>query len=300
MNLARAIEYFLAAKKAKGLTPMSITTYSNRLYRFAKAMPEVETVEDIDKYSIERYIGMMQADPATRDVTVTSAARALSAFCSWLYEDDLIRVNPFKSEKRRVRVPKAPRPHIEVIPDADFWTLVRSCDRDTEKGRRDEAMLLFLMDTGVRVSELVGLTKDRLDMKSRRADVLGKGRKWRSVFFSTQTAVALTRYLSRRRDGSDHVFLGHSDRGMTVWGVNQMLERRKAKTGVTSRVNPHNFRHTFATNFLKAGGGVPQVQRILGHTDPALVLRTYTHLVDDDIRDAHDQFSPVARMSGRR
>lgn len=300
MNLARAIEYFLAAKKAKGLTPMSITTYSNRLYRFAKAMPEVETVEDIDKYSIERYIGMMQADPATRDVTVTSAARALSAFCSWLYEDDLIRVNPFKSEKRRVRVPKAPRPHIEVIPDADFWTLVRSCDRDTEKGRRDEAMLMFLMDTGVRVSELVGLTKERLDMKSRRADVLGKGRKWRSVFFSTQTAIALTRYLARRRDGSEWVFLGHSDRKLTVWGVNQMLERRKAKTGVTSRVNPHNFRHTFATNFLKAGGGVPQVQRLLGHTDPALVLRTYTHLVDDDIRDAHDQFSPVARMSGRR
>ena len=300
MNLARAIEYFLAAKKAKGLTPMTITTYSNRLYRFAKAMPEVEQVEDIDKYSIERYIGLMQADDKIRDVTVTSAARALSAFCSWLYEDDLIRVNPFKSEKRRVRVPKAPRPHIETIPDGDFWMLVRSCDRESEKGRRDEAMLLFLFDTGVRVSELVGLTKDRLDMKARRADVLGKGRKWRSVFFSTHTAVALTRYLSRRRDGAEWVFLGHSDRKLTVWGVNQMLQRRKEKTGVTSRVNPHNFRHTFATNFLKAGGGVPQVQRLLGHTDPALVLRTYTHLVDDDIRDAHDQFSPVSKVMARR
>lgn len=300
MNLDRAIEYFLAAKRAKGVTPMTITTYSNRLYRFARAMPEVEQVEDIDKYAVEKYLGLMQADEGIKDVTVNSAARTLSAFCSWLHGDELIRVNPFRSERRRVEMPRYAKTHIETISDADFRLLLRSCDRDTAKGRRDEAMLMFLFDTGVRASELVGLKREHLDLKTREADIFGKGRKWRKVFFSPQTAIALSRYLSRRRDSSEYVFLGHSDRPMTVFGLNQMLERRTLRTGATSKTNPHNFRHTFATNFLRNGGGIAQCARLLGHSDPGLTLRTYTHLVTGDLRDAHAEFSPVARVMARR
>lgn len=300
MNLERAIEYFLAAKRAKGVTPMTITTYSNRLYRFAKAMPEVEQVEDIDKYSIEKYLGQMQASPSIRDVTVNSAARTLSAFCSWLHDDDLIRVNPFRSEKRRVEMPRFAKTHIETISDADFRTLLRSCDRDTAKGRRDEAILMLLFDTGVRANELVSLRREHVDMKARSADIFGKGRKWRKVFFSPQTAIALSRYLSRRRDSSPWVFLGHSDRPMTTFGLNQMLERRTLRTGVASKTNPHNWRHTFATNFLRNGGGIAQLARLLGHADPGLTLRTYTHLVTGDLQDAHAEYSPVSRVLARR
>lgn len=299
MNLPRAIEYFLAAKRAKGLSKATLRTYSDRLYRFAREMPEVEEVEELDKYAIEKYLGGMLGS-GIKQVSVNSAARTLSTFCSWAFNEELMRTNPFKSERKRVEFPKAPRTHIETISDPDFLTLLKSCDRSTEKGRRDEAILAFLYDTGVRVSELVGLKKDDIDMKSRTAAVYGKGGKWRSVFFSAETAIILGRYFSRRRDGSPWAFTGHRDRRMSPFGINQMLARRKVATGVTSKVNPHNFRHTFATNFLRAGGGIAQLVRLLGHADPGLTLRTYTHLVTTDLSAAHAEYSPMSRVVGRR
>lgn len=299
MNLDRAIEYFLSAKRAKGLSKSTLRTYSDRLYRFSKTMPEVEIVDDLDKYAIEKYLGGMLAS-GIKQVSVNSAARTLSAFCSWAFNEELLRTNPFKSERRRVEFPKAPKTHIETISDADFRTLMKSCDRSTEKGRRDEAILALLYDTGVRVSELVGLKKDDLDMRARSAAVYGKGGKWRTVFFSAETAIILQRYLSRRRDGAQWVLIGHRDRRMSPYGVNQMLSRRKKATGVTSKVNPHNFRHTFATNFLRAGGGLAQLVQLLGHADPGLTLRTYTHLVTGDLQTAHQEFSPMSRVMGER
>lgn len=299
MQLPRAIEYFLGAKRAKGLSKATLRTYSDRLYRFAKACPEVDEVEDVDKYVIERYLGEMLAS-GIKPVSVNSAARTLSAFCSWAFNEELLPTNPFKSERKRVEFPKAPKTHIETIPDEDFRVLLKSCDRTTEKGRRDEAILAFLFDTGVRVSELVGLRKDDLDMKARQAAVHGKGNKWRAVFFSAETAIILSRYLSRRRDSALWVFIGHRDRRMSPFGINQMLARRKAALGLTSKVNPHNFRHTFATNFLRNGGGLPQLQRLLGHEDAGLTLRTYTHLVTVDLQTAHDQYSPMAKVAGHR
>ena len=298
MRLDRAIEYFISSKRAKGCTPATLRTYSDRLYRFAKA-DLVEEVEDLDKYAIEQYLGQMTSD-GVKQVSVNSAARTLSAFCSWAFADDLLSSNPFKREKKRVQFPRAPKTHIETVSDEDFRLLLKSCDRSTEKGRRDEAILAFLYDTGVRVSELTGLKKDQLDLKGRQAAVYGKGQKWRSVFFSSETAIILSRYLTRRRDGSPWVFTGVRSRGMSTFGVNQMLARRKRATGIESKVNPHNFRHTFATNFLRAGGGIAQLQRMLGHQDPGLTLRTYTHLVTHDLQAAHEEFSPMSRVMQRR
>jgi len=303
VQLDRAIDYFIDAKRAEGLSDATIKTYANHLFRFAKEMPDVGEAADIDKYSVTGYISKMQADPRLKPVSVNSRARSLRVFCQWLEGEDLISVNPFKAPRNPVKMPKFEKRPIDIVPDDDFRALLKTCDRSEEKGRRDEAILMFLFDTGVRVGELVGLRKDDIDMKKRTARVFGKGRKWRTVYFSPQTAVALQRYLQRqtgsRRD-AEKVFLGHRDRPLSGFGVDQMLKTRAAKAGVTSRVNPHTFRHTFATNFLRMGGDAAMLQRILGHQDVSTTIRNYAHLVDEDVSKAHQQFSPLSRVLARR
>lgn len=192
---------------------------------------------------------------------------------------------------------------VDIIPDSDFRSLLGTCnDRSLNRNRRDEAILMFLFDTGVRVGELSNLRKDDLDMKRRTARVVGKGRKWRTVFFSPQTAVTLQRYLQRQtavERKSEVVFCGWRGRPLTTYGVHQMLALRAERAGVVSRVNPHAFRHTFATNFLRMGGDASSLQRILGHSDISTTIRNYAHLVDEDLSKAHDQFSPMSRVLRR-
>lgn len=302
MQLDRAIEYFLSAKAAEGVSPNTVSTYANHIYRFAKRMPEVEDAEDIDKFTVTAYIQKMQADPRMKSVSVNTHSRSLRVFCKWLAAEDLIRVSPFDAQKNPVKMPRFEKRPIDILPDADFLAMVRQCDRASQRGRRDEAILMFLFDTGVRCGELVKLKKEDLDMKRRTARVFGKGSKWRTVFFSPQTAVVLQRYVQRQtteaRD-SEYVFMGWRGRAISVYGVNQLLARLAREAGVMSRVNPHTFRHTFATNFLRMGGDASSLQRILGHSDISTTIRNYAHLVDDDLSKAHDQFSPMSRVMKR-
>jgi integrase/recombinase XerD len=304
MQLDRAIDYFLAAKDAEGLSAQTTKTYAQHLYRFARNMLEVGEAEDIDKFTVTGYIAKMQADEHMKPVSVNTQTRSLRVFCKWLEDEGLINVSPFRAAKNPVKMPRFEKRPIDIISDDDFRALLRSCDdRSSARDRRDTAILMFLFDTGVRVGELVALKKDDLDMKARKARVVGKGRKWRTVFFSPQTAVALQRHLQRlqaRDKQSPLVFCGWAGRQFSTYGVNHMIAKRAERAGVKSRVNPHTFRHTFATNYLRMGGDASSLQRILGHSDISTTIRNYAHLVDEDLSKAHDQFSPMARVLSRR
>lgn len=304
MQLDRSIDYFIAAKEAEGLSAQTTKTYAQHLYRFARNMPEVGEAEDIDKFAVTGYIAKMQADSGMKPVSVNTQTRSLRVFCKWLEDEGLINVSPFRANKNPVKMPRFEKRPVDIIPDSDFLALLRACsDKASNRDRRDTAILMFLFDTGVRVGELVALKKDDLDMKSRKARVVGKGRKWRTVFFSPQTAVALQRYLQRQPSAdrqSEFVFCGWSGRQFSTFGVNHMIAQRAKAAGVSSRVNPHTFRHTFATNYLRMGGDASSLQRILGHSDISTTIRNYAHLVDDDLSKAHDQFSPMSRVMTRK
>jgi len=295
MELDRAIDYFIVTKRTENRTKATIDWYSNALFRFVKRMPGVLTVEEIDAFTIRDYIALMQGDPALRDISVNKNVRAIRAFCRWLVKEDLLRADPFD----RVTVPDFEHRDVDTLADGDFRALLAACDRQTEKGKRDEAILMFLFDTGVRVGELVALKTDDLDLVARQARVVGKGRKWRVAFFSPQTALALQRYLARRRKG-EWVFTGWKNRPLTVYGVNQIMRRLGMKAGITNRHNPHTFRHTYATNYLRNGGDPASLQRILGHSDISTTIRNYAHYVTKDLAEAHDRYSVMSRALARR
>jgi len=164
--------------------------------------------------------------------------------------------------------------------------------------KRDYAMVCFLLDTGMRATELCELRMSGVDMSARKCIVLGKGNKHRSVYFGRQTAKALWNYLrEEEREQGSPVFL--SDRGsgtgepLTRSGLLQLIERLgKAAHVEAVRCSPHTFRHTFAVTFLRNGGNVFSLQQILGHTSLQMTNR-YVAVSQGDLEKQRRQFSPV-------
>ncbi|HET6380468.1 MAG TPA: tyrosine-type recombinase/integrase [candidate division Zixibacteria bacterium] len=295
MKVSEAIDFFMSAKEAEGISPNTVRSYNEKLWRFCKWAGDPD-ISAISVPLIRSYIAHLQ--PQMRAVSVASYIRPIKVFCRFLEAEELTGPNPF----RRVKVPAFEKKLHDIISDEDFRTLLNACNLREHEGRRNAAILCFLVDTGVRVSEMCNLKRDDLDIKGRWARIFGKGGKERIVFFSAQTAIALTRYLSKMpaRYRSEYVFTSmrrNVGGRMTPWGVGQMLQRLKERTGVQSRVNPHTFRHTFATNYLRSGGDLNSLMRLMGHAD-LTILQNYLALANEDLKVKHDQYSPLNLVMG--
>jgi integrase/recombinase XerD len=167
--------------------------------------------------------------------------------------------------------------------------------------KRNEAIILFLVDTGVRASELCGLKARDLDLTAKRATVHGKGNKSRTVYFGRKTAKALWNYMKSDREPDSPVF--RSDRGLraseelTTSGLRQLFERlgKVAQIDAT-RCSPHTCRHYFAVSFLRAGGNEFSLQQLLGHSSLVMTSK-YVNFARSDIERQHRAFSPADRLS---
>ena len=300
MQLDAAIDQFLKAKRRENRTQATLDTYEYNLFHFAKAMPECGDTADLDHFTVNTYIDRLMEGGTLQDVTIATRVRHLRAFTRWCVGMELTRSDPFAGGRMaKAKVPDFERKDVETITPDNFRRLLGECDTSRDVGRRDKAMYMFLLDTGVRVGELVGLKVEDVDLKMGLAKVVGKGRKWRTVFFGPETAVALSRYLSRRpaRRESDYLFSGQrgQDR-LTGGGVRQRMTKLGKAAGCTQTIHPHLFRHTMATEALRNGMSPAEVQRILGHADITTTIKNYTHLVTEDLRSAHEAHSPMSRF----
>jgi site-specific recombinase XerD len=167
---------------------------------------------------------------------------------------------------------------------------------------RDKTLLFLLLDTGMRASEVVGITARDVDLKNRRVFVMGKGDKERSLPISPETARVLWRYMAKRAEAkaNEPLFVTITGRPMDRVVLLEMLKDLGAKVGVAD-CHPHRFRHTFAINFLRNGGNVYELQMALGHTTLEMV-RVYLALAETDLQKAHEEASPVTkwRLNGGR
>jgi integrase/recombinase XerC len=170
-------------------------------------------------------------------------------------------------------------------------------------------MLELLYATGMRISELAGLTLDRVDLQRKRLRVIGKGRKERQLLFGAPAASALGRYLevarpilASRGDSSSAVFLNASGGPLSVRGARLVIERWVEAAGSPARTSPHTLRHSFATHLLEGGADLRVVQELLGHAN-LQTTQVYTHLSDAALRtayrDAHPRAERAAERTGR-
>lgn len=227
--------------------------------------------------------------------SVDAYVRALKAFASWLVEEGALESNPFG----RVKTPRRPAKQPVPLTTEEVKALLAAC-RQHRGGQqlgpvydhRDYALVLTLLDSGLRVSELLSMRR-RSVSPSGSVTVMGKGRRERTVQVGQRTRRAIHRYIAERTDTSDALWMGI--RGpLTSEGVRDMLRDRVRMAGIT-HVNPHRLRHTFGPLFILNGGDPFTLQRILGHSSLEMTRR-YVLLADRDIADSHRRNSPADRL----
>lgn len=279
-------ESFLTALEAQAKSPKTIKTYSeavNQLTAFlvAQGMPTEAT--RITRDHVEAFIvSILQRSKIS---TANNRYRALQQFFKFLVEEGEITASPM-SNMKAPKVPEEPVAHVEL---ADLKKVIKTCSVRNFDNLRDEAVIRFLFDTGVRSAEMIGLTLDDLDVRGRCATVLGKGRRPRTVEFGAKTSMALDRYLRARRShrfaGSPWLWLGA--RGpMTDSGVRQMLERRSQAAGVP-HIHPHALRHSQATEHMRAGGSETSLMRNMGWRSPQMIRRYTAAAAEELARQEH-------------
>jgi integrase/recombinase XerD len=232
------------------------------------------------------------------DHSINCYVRSVRAFWSWLAGEGIIDENPFA----RVKVPRAPRKVIPTFSPSQIRALLGAIDTATPEGFRDCVIILTLLDTGLRVSELAGLRLDDVWLEEGVLKVTGKGGKERIIPIGKGVRRLLWRYISGVRPGPenpscDAVFLTADGRPLTVHRIRNRMTvygRRAGLSGV--RCSPHTLRHTAAVSFLRNGGDVFSLQRLLGHST-LLMTRHYCELADVDVRRAHATASPVDNLT---
>ncbi len=228
-----------------------------------------------------------------RPVTVRSYYAHLRSFFNWLVGEEVLDFSPLEA----LAPPQARPDQIQPFTREQVKSLI---DATKKSGypRRDEAILMFLVDTGVRATELCSLKIKDVDLYACRAQVLGKGNKHRTVYFGRDCARILRNYLRHEYRTPDHPIFTteRTEVALTRSGLLQMVHKLGERAGIQiTRCSPHTFRHTFAVDFLRAGGNVFALQQLLGHTGLQVTQR-YVSLAQADIQSQHRQFSPGDRL----
>lgn len=227
--------------------------------------------------------------------TVATYHRILRTFFLWLVEEEIIPASPMAT----IAAPTDRPDDIQPFTHAETNRLLEAAHQSPHRAR-DEALLLFLLDTGVRATEICTILIGDLDMTMRTASVLGKGGKRRQVPFGRRAGKALWNYLKGRPQAKHlPVFTGvgghKAGEPMTRSGVTQLIARLGDGANIQARCSAHTFRHTFAINFLMNGGNQMTLMQILGHTDVKMTAR-YVHFSQANVAEQHRKFSPADNM----
>lgn len=214
---------------------------------------------------------------------------ALRAFLKYLAHREIASLPP-----ERIELAKVSERELDLISPEELVRLLAAPEGDNIKSLRDRAILELLFSTGLRVSELCSLSRD-IDLSRGEFSVRGKGEKVRVVFLSDSARDAIEKYLAKRTDMDDALFVrvGNAANGdtlrLTPRSVERIIKRYAIKAGISKKVTPHVIRHSFATDLLRNGADIRSVQALLGHAN-INTTQIYTHITDKRLKDIHKTF----------
>jgi integrase/recombinase XerD len=290
--LAEAVDAFLLELRVeRGLSPLTIRAYRRDLAQFA----EVATTRWRDDPAplLEFVTGLQRA--GARGSTQARKSAAVRSFYGFALREGL-------ATRDVPALVDAPRPGTylpDVLAPEDVARVLDAPPPEDPIGIRDRAILELLYGCGLRVSELVGLDTDRVDLTGQQVRVIGKGNKERRVPMGDEARERLHRYRSGPRTEwtagrpSPAVFVGRRGKRMSREAVWRLVKRWAAASGVRERVTPHTFRHSFATHLLEGGADLRVVQALLGHASIS-TTQLYTHLTGERVREVYARAHPRA------
>jgi site-specific recombinase XerD len=322
ISLSQAIDGYKLDARARQLRPRTIIDYQNG-YRHLHEFIGDPPIADISIDDIRQFLAHLGGQSITPDGVAPRPTRklanksianihvALSALWTWAVAEGFA----IEHVVRAVRPPKPDQPMIEPFRKEDVKAMLHACEKaktyinrskkeqssSRPTAARDRAIILTLLDTGGRVSEICynptletpGLLVEDWDQRNLYLRVLGKGGKERILPISHRTSKAIWKYMATRPDAlpTDPLFLSVHNEPLSNDGLRQLIKNLGKRSGVTN-AHPHRFRHTFAVNLLRNGANALELQRMLGHSTLDMVKR-YVDIAQVDVDRAHKRASPV-------
>ncbi len=295
-NTALIDDFIHRMKVEKQYSDHTLRSYSTDLNAFLEFMEERDC--DLDGASVRDlrgFLAVLRAQGLARS-TIARKLSAIRSFYKFLYRNGVISDNPAGS----LRTPKQEQKLPEFLTVSEIDTLMEAPDTSEWMGARDRAILESLYGGGLRVSELVGLDNDDVELPRGLAHVEGKGKKQRLVPLGRSAADAIQKYKTMRADvelsqkDPQALFLNAVDgRRITARSVRRVLRKRLQEAGLDSSLSPHDLRHSFATHMLQNGADLRSVQELLGHENLS-TTQIYTHLTTRDLKEIYDDAHPRA------
>lgn len=299
------LEYLQVERGASPLTLRNYRHYLNRLISFLAKKGLGGNLSDINSETVRSFrvylsnLTNQKGEPLRRK-TQAYHAIALRSLLRWLIKNDYKVMAPDK-----IDLPKVEERSVKFLAGDQVDRFLNSPSLSTIQGKRDKAILELLFSTGLRVSELVKLNRDTIDLERREFGVVGKGGRARVVFISTRAASWIEKYISERPDRYKPLFIRHKGKvdpqmddekmRLTPRSIQRMFKKYVRKIRLPIDATPHTLRHSFGTDLLMAGADLRSVQEMLGHKNVS-TTQIYTHVTNRQLKEIYETFH---RRGGR-
>jgi site-specific recombinase XerD len=276
----------------------TITNYDHYLQRLVEFTDNCD-INQLDAEMVRQWRLNLNRTRDSRGAELSKTTQnyhliALRSFLKYLAKRDVKALDSAKIE-----LAKTIRPQVTFLDNEELDRLFNAIDASNPIGLRDRAIVELLFSGGLRVSELIGLDRSRVNIARREFMVRGKGQKDRPIFISGSAADWLDRYLATRQDSAAPLFIHYSGTGdqsengafqrLTARSVQRLIKRYAGAAGIIKHVTPHTLRHSFATDLLHNGADLRSVQGLLGHAN-VQTTQIYTHLTDPQLKSVHERF----------
>lgn len=277
-TLERALFYFVKHKEAHGkATGTTKITYVSILEDFIKSI-DVCIVEDLNILVIDNFIDTLSLR-GYKPKTIKNKIVVIRSFIKFLYSKNLIDIRP-----EAIEIPRTVEVEANFLDEEEQFALIKSA-----RNLRDKALIMTILSSGLRASEVLNLKEDDLYRRSLIVS-RGKGGKPRVTFIDPLTEKSIREYHHKREADSVFVFTNSFGKPLSRQYLSRMISETALRAGIKKRVSAHTLRHSFATNMLRKGARIEDVQPLMGHSNIS-TTRLYMHFTNEYLRERYDMFN---------
>jgi len=302
MNIEESLNLYLRyLKYEKNLTPNTILSYNNDLLLMKDYLikNKINDVKEITLSIFRNFLKFLDKYQYSNRTIIRKFSSYINYF-KFLEQNSLIDVQL----SQKISLPKIEKRFYNFLSESEINNLLETIDEQDNFGIRGRAIFELFYSTGARISELVNITLDKMDIKNKEIEVFGKGRKSRIVYLNNISLEKLNQYLNIRSQflfdkknnnykKNNYLFLNKNGGSLSARFIRILLDKYLKKAEINKKISPHSIRHSFASHMLQEGAGIREVQELMGHENIS-TTQIYTHLNLKKLKKDYEKFHPRA------